>query len=72
MINLGLLRIGSNIVWLLWRGVRYGEVSAMERCPLWRGVRYGEVSAMEGCPLYGCPLYGDIIEYIIENIIENI
>ena len=36
----------------LLRGVRYSEVSAIQRCPLFRGVRYSEVSAIQRCPLY--------------------
>ena len=38
-------------------GVRYSEVSAIQRCPLFRGVaiqmcRYSEVSAIQRCPLF--------------------
>ena len=63
-INLLKSETSSHVTVVAHRGVRYSEVSAIQRCPLFRGVRYSEVSAIQRfctnfcrskkmCPLFG-------------------
>ena len=45
---------------LLFRDVRYSEVSAIQSCPLFRGVHYSEVCAIQSCPLFRGVRYSEV------------
>ena len=44
----------------LFRGLRYSEVSAIQRCTLFSGVRYSAVSAIHRCPLFRGVRYKEV------------